>query len=200
MKKISYFLLAPLLFLFVTTLYAAGQPPVEMLKTTANQMLSALKNSGGKSSTVRKIVRQILLPRVDVPSMSRAVVGREYWTSASAAQRKEFENQFVKLVIKTYATPLSNYTNEKIKFYPIRGYDPSSNRTQVMSNIVRDNGPPIPVSYRLVKYGNDWKVYDFSVEGVSMVQSYRSQFESTLRQNGFEGLLKQLRKYNQGNQ
>lgn len=197
MKKIKWLVL-PILLAATTLVYAVNQQPVVMLKKTSDQMLAALKTTGGSEASVKKIVRRILLPKVDVNAMSRSVVGRHYWKQANSSQRSEFKNQFVKLVIKTYAAPLSSYTNEKIEFYPIRGFNSADKRTQVKSRIMRPDGPPIPVSYRLVRRGDSWKVYDFSVEGVSLIQSYRSQFADTLRQKGFTGLLDQLRRYNRG--
>ena len=198
MKKIKYLSIAVLLSFCATVFAATNQPPVVMLKKTADQMLVALKSTAGSTSAVKKVVRRLLLPKVDVTSMSRATVGRQYWSKASNAQRNEFKKQFTEMIITTYATPLANYKDETIQFYPIRNYSESAKRVQVYSKILRANGPAIPVSYRLVKRGNTWRVYDFSVEGVSMIQSYRSQFADTLRQSGFDGLLKQLRQHNRG--
>ena len=64
----------------------------------------------------------------------------------------------------------------------------------MQSTIVRANGQTIPVSYRLINQGGEWKVYDFSVEGVSLVQSYQSQFSNDLSQSGLGGLLEKMRK------
>jgi phospholipid transport system substrate-binding protein len=73
---------------------------------------------------------------------------------------------------------------------PLR--DVSAVRPQVESVIVRKNGQQIPVSYRMLQSGGTWKIYDFSVEGISMISSYRAQFDTILQQKGMAGLLAQL--------
>lgn len=171
--------------------------PVTMLQQTSDQMLNALKQNKpslkGNSAAIYRIVDKILLPQVDLESMSRSVVGRNYWAQATPAQKAEFKKLFTYQVTQTYSTALSSYQNEKIKFYPIRGYNSNEQRVQVQSVIIRGNGQTIPVSYRLVNNGGNWKVYDFSVEGVSLISSYQAQFANDLSQGGMAGLLAKMR-------
>jgi len=74
----------------------------------------------------------------------------------------------------------------------LRDYDASQNRVQVYSTIIRSGAPSVTLNYRVVKIGNEWKIYDFTAEGVSMVQSYRSQFADALNRGGLTELTKQL--------
>lgn len=175
---------------------AAPQPPVEMLDTAAQKMIHVLqKHQGelaGKQQLIYRCVEQNLLPHVDVMGMSRSVLGREAWSRASAAERAAFAKAFQQLVIRTYAAPLSKYAGETVRFYPMR--EPADGRfARVESEIIRPSGPPIPLAYNLVLKGEQWKVYDLSVEGVSLLQSYRSQFEAALQQ---ETLLQLIDKMN----
>lgn len=95
-------------------------------------------------------------------------------------------------MIRTYATPLAEYTDEKIKFLPIRGS--LENRfLRVNSVIIRSNGQNIPLSYSLVSKNGNWKIYDLSVEGVSLLQSFRSQFAEALRNSSMQEIIRQLR-------
>jgi phospholipid transport system substrate-binding protein len=175
-----------------------------MLKQTSASMLSALKENRAQLKNnprlIHRIVTQILLPHVDLDSMSRAVVGRSYWSQATSAQQQDFKKTFTDTVIRTYSTAISSYDEEQIKFYPIRGFSGGQTQTQVRSDIVRKNGQVIPISYRLLLKNGRWLVYDFSVEGVSLVQSYQSQFAGVLSQNGFAGLLTRLKQHNQAQQ
>ncbi|MGB6977372.1 MAG: ABC transporter substrate-binding protein [Gammaproteobacteria bacterium] len=193
---------AILLSFLITNVALAQDPvPLAMLKQTSSQMLSALKQNRpqlkGNTALVHRIVVKILLPHVDLDSMSRAVVGRSYWSQATPAQQSQFKKEFTDTVIRTYATAISSYDEEQIKFYPIRGFSPGQTQAQVRSDIIRKNGQVIPVSYRLILKNGQWLVYDFSVEGVSLVQSYQSQFAGVLSQSGFNGLLARLKQHNQ---
>lgn len=189
--KIKTYLVA-IFFLFASIAAFADAAPVEMLKSVASQMISQLDQNQGhiNSQVVSSIIHRVLLPHVDLETMSRSVVGKEYWNQATPAQREQFKRAFTNLVIKIYSAPLSSYNGETIEFKPLR--DGSGNRVQVESIVSRKNGQRIPVNYRLVQSGGSWKVYDFSVEGISMIRSYRTQFDGILQQKGMAGLLNNI--------
>lgn len=173
----------------------AAASPVDMLQTTTNQMLAALKKSENRNpQSLYRLVQSILLPHVNLDLMSEQVVGR-YWAQATPAQREEFKKEFTLFVTRTYSTALSSYTSQTVRFFPIRG-GVTGNRVQVNSAIIQENGQNISVSYRLIASGGQWKVYDFSVEGVSLVDNYRSQFADILRTQGLSGLNKNLQSRN----
>jgi phospholipid transport system substrate-binding protein len=83
-----------------------------------------------------------------------------------------------------------------VKFYPLRPGDINDGRVQIKSEILQSGGPAIPVNYRLLQEGDAWKVYDITVDGVSLIQSFRSQFASELSQGGMTQLLAALNKHN----
>jgi phospholipid transport system substrate-binding protein len=178
------------------SIFAAAAPsPVDMLQSTTNQMLEALKDTSNRNTqSLYRLVRTILLPHVDLDLMSQQITGR-YWAQATPEQRSEFKNQFTYFITRTYSTALSSYSNQKVQFYPIRG-GVNGNRVQVNSAIVQSNGQNVSVSYRLALAGGQWKVYDFSVEGVSLVDNYRSQFTDILRTQGLAGLNDRLKSRN----
>jgi phospholipid transport system substrate-binding protein len=177
------------------------QAPLVMLKKTADQMTGELDRYKGRlkgnDQFIYGIVRRILLPHFDLPSMSRGVVGKSYWEQASPALQKQFIDEFTFYVVRTYSGALASYDGEKIKFYPIRGFNPSAQRVEASSDIVRKSGPSVGLSYRLYQSGGAWIIYDFSVEGVSLVQNYRAQFASTLQQGGMTKLVADLHSHNQ---
>lgn len=182
-------------------LWAATSNPVQMLETTSNQMIAALKANKAtiKSNPmyVEGLARRILLPHVDVTSMSRLALGRNGWQSASSSQRTAFMQEFVTLLLRTYGTALASYTNQSVQFMPLRENPSNKTQIQVYSKIIQPGGPSIPMSYRLVRRGNQWYVYDMSVDGVSIVRSFRSQFSSELSQGGMPALLNAMRTHNQ---
>lgn len=172
--------------------------PVTQLQNIANQMVKSLEQNKSHLSNmnvIRGIVNRNLLPNVDLTRMSASVVGR-YWRDASATQKSQFKKEFAYLVTTTYAAALSSYDGDKVQFYPLRGNYAQQSTVSVRSLIVRASGQRIPVDYDLVREGSQWKVYDFSIENVSMVQSYRSQFAGVLSTSGISGLLQQLQQHN----
>ena len=142
---------------------------------------------------IHHAVQQYLLPHVDVNGMARSVVGRQAWGKASPAERAEFAHAFTQLVIRTYATPLAEYTSETIKFSPQRALT-NGQFTRVNSVIVRPSGQNIPLSYSLVSKNGQWKIYDLSVEGVSLLQSFRNQFGQILKNASLHTLTTQMGK------
>lgn len=186
--------------LLICSMAWAISSPLELLQNTSNQLISALQRNQAtlktKPQIVYGIVNQILLPHVDVMSMSSRALGRDAWLRATPNQRQAFAQQFVTLLIRTYSSALAQYTNEKVNFLPIRGDYYNLSRVQVNSVIVRESGPSINLSYRLMQEDGQWMLYDFSVDGVSIIESFRSQFVEELQQSGIEGLIAKLAQHN----
>lgn len=196
MKKI---ILASIGLLMCTMAWAISSP-IELLQNTSNQLISDLQRNQATLKTnpqvVYRIVNQILLPHVDVMSMSSKALGRDAWLRATPSQKQAFAQQFVTLLIRTYSSALAQYTNERVNFLPMRGDYNSQSRVQVNSVIVRESGPSINLSYRLIRVGDQWMLYDFSVDGVSIIESFRSQFVGELQSGGIDGLITKLAQHN----
>jgi phospholipid transport system substrate-binding protein len=192
-NSIRFFFVSLLLLSF--NLYASK--PVDVVQTAANHVVSELKkhkaNLKSNPKLVHQVVRQYIIPRVDTVGMSRSVLGRKAWYGASEGQKKAFEQQFVNLVIRTYSKALKNYDGEALRFYPLRGSAEGKRFVKVSSVIKRKNGKDIPLKYALVKKSGQWKVYDLSVEGVSLLQSFRSQFQRELKQGSLSQLINKLK-------
>lgn len=188
---------------FITLLFSlsvwAATSPVGMLKSTSDQMVSALKSNRLKikqsPSYVYTLTEKILLPHVDMTAMSRLALGRQHWSAATPKQREDFVQAFTGLMVRTYATALSSFTDEEIKFKPLRIDPAKEKRVQVDSLIIQRGGPSIPVSYRLFRRDGSWKVYDITVDGVSMVQSFHSQFTNEVAKGGMDGLLAAMKQH-----
>jgi len=179
----------------------AATSPVRVLREASNQMIAALHANRtairrGDSNVIHRIVKRTIIPHMALDRMASAVVGRYHWGRASQRQRRQFINAFVDLVINTYAAALSSYENQKVKFLPLRGNIRGLKFVQVNSLIVHDNGSSIPVNYQMILLGKRWKVKDFSVDGVVLTRSYRSQFAKILEKGGLSSLTEQLIKHN----
>ena len=187
-----------IVFCFISPLCFAVVSPATQLQTVANKMVSQLESNKTQlhnMSVIRRIVNQVLIPHVDLDRMSASVVGR-YWRTATAAQKSQFEKDFSYLVTTTYASALSSYNDDKVIFQPLREDFSTRQAVRVSSVIVRRNGQRIPITYDVSRHADAWKVYDFSIEHVSMVQSYRSQFSDVLAQGGMPALLSRLQRHN----
>ena len=173
----------------------AQNSPIPMLEQTANNIIATLKEN--KSSLknnpniIYKAVETNLLPIVDVAGMS--VLGRQAWSKATNTQRAQFSKAFTRLVIRTYSSPLAQYSDESVQFLPLRG-SLDSRFLRVNSIIIRAEGQNIPLSYSLVAKNGQWKIYDISVEGVSLLQSFRSQFAAALQNSSIDEVIKLMEK------
>lgn len=200
MQKFRQLVLVSLLVLLPVLAMAAVASPLDLLDKTAQQMLQALKANQASlqnnPDSVYDIVKRILLPQVDQETMARSVLGRDIWQSSSATEHKRFIEEYTFLLVRTYARALSSYEDQQVRFLPIReGYE-GKKFIEVNSLIIQRDGPSIPVSYRLRLVGERWKIYDISVDNVSMVQSYKAQFAEKVAQSGFEGLINSLTELN----
>ncbi|HVT63347.1 MAG TPA: ABC transporter substrate-binding protein [Legionellaceae bacterium] len=174
----------------------AQSSPVPMLEHTAQQIIDTLKANQSRlkqdPSIINQAIRTYLLPHIDVMGMSRSVLGRQAWNKATPAERNAFSNEFTQLVIRTYAAPLAEYSGETVTFMPLRG-SLDAHFIRVNSIISRPNGQRIPLSYNLVSKSGEWKVYDLNVEGVSLLQSFRTQFSDILQHGNMQDLIQQMR-------
>lgn len=193
MRVLKYIVLA-VCFAFASSIFAQSSP-VPMLEQAANKIIDTLKENKSSLQSnpeiVFKAVEQHLLPKVDVEGMSRSVLGRQAWNKASPDERVQFSKAFTRLVIRTYATPLAKYSDETVQFLPLRG-TLSGRFVRVNSVIVRSEGQNIPLSYSLVSKDGQWKIYDMSVEGVSLLQSFRSQFAQALQSSTISDVVKKM--------
>ena len=190
-------LLIILLFLNVA-IFAADPEPLTMMKNISNEMLGELDKNTGKlknnDKLIASLVDKILVPNFDLVDMSRTVVGREHWQSATTDVQQQFIKEFTRYITSTYSSALKAYDGEKMKFHPIRG--DITNRVKISSDLTMKNGSVVQLQYSLAKHTSRWLIYDFSVDGVSIVKNYNSQFAGSLRQHGLAGLVKELQKRN----
>jgi phospholipid transport system substrate-binding protein len=127
--------------------------------------------------------------RFDWEEMARRALGR-YWAQRTAEEKKEFVALFSELVERTYMGKVEDYSGEKVRY---EGETIDGNYAVVKVNIITQKNRDISVDYRLQKEGNEWLVYDVSIEGVSLVNNYRSQFNSIILQSSYQNLIKRLK-------
>lgn len=185
--------LASALWLF-SSLAVAGLAPDQLVKKTADDVIEVIKADkeiqAGNQQKIFALAEEKILPNFDFDKVSRMVLGKN-WTQATPEQKSAFQAEFKTLLLRTYATALSKYKNQTIEFKPYRAGSDADVAT-VKTAIQQSGGDPIAVDYSLSKKGEDWKVFDIVIEGVSLVTNYRSQFAQEIRQNGLDSLNKKL--------
>ena len=178
------------------TVPAAPEDPIIMLSNITNNVIKALQQSRpANTKEVYALVDKLILPYVDFDEMSIWVAGRKAWSKASDKTKEEFKDAFKILVVRTYATALNNYTNEKVEFGQQK-LNLNKERIQVSSVVVRQRKDNIKLDYRLIKHDNKWYVYDVIIEGVSILQGFQAQFSNEIRQKGLEKVIKQIEDHN----
>jgi phospholipid transport system substrate-binding protein len=187
------------LMLLLPCVVWAIDSPIIMLQSVSEQMIMSLKQHRveikNNPNYVCELTEKILVPHVDVDAMSRLALGRAYWLSATPVQREAFKKQFLTVMIRTYSSALSAYTDEEIQFKPLRVDPNDQERLQIDSLIIQRGGPAIPVTYRVFQRNGTWKVYDITVDGVSMVQSFHSQFAHQLSKGSMDDLLESMQQH-----
>lgn len=177
----------------------AQQAPDALVKTVSNDVLTALREDpdlrAGSRTKMAELIEQKVAPHFDFERMTRLAVGRN-WREATPEQQASLVAQFRALLIRSYSTAYSAYRNIAVEVKPLR-MQPSDDDVQVRSEIKLPGGaPPVNVDYSMIKSDAAWKVYDVTVDGVSLVTTYRSSFADDVRQNGIDGLIKSLQQKN----
>jgi phospholipid transport system substrate-binding protein len=126
--------------------------------------------------------------------MSKWVLGRN-WRSASEMQQAQFTDEFRILLIRTYARALLEYSEEEIVYLPVQ-INPDSNIVVVKTTIQQPGSNSIPINYSMHLSDGEWKAIDVSIDGISLVATYRGSFASKIRKSGFDSLIKDLSEHN----
>jgi len=178
----------------------ASQEPRLLVEEATERVLAALESEGERverdPQRLYGLVDEIILPHFDFRQMSRRVLGR-HWRGASPAQQARFVEEFRTLLVRTYATALADYSDAEVNVRPVRAAA-DADRVLVRTEVRPPAAPPFPVSYAMYRNDESWKVYDVSVDGVSLVITYRSSFSDEIQRNGIDSLVERLASRNRG--
>ncbi|HVN23003.1 MAG TPA: ABC transporter substrate-binding protein [Syntrophorhabdales bacterium] len=189
-KIVGAFLLGWLLL----PLAAFAGAPLDTVKANVNGVLEVLRDPKLKGEAGKKVKEQRITVAAeklfDFVELSKRTLGLN-WNNFSPDQRKEFVQLFENILKDAYVEKIIAYTNEQVDF--VKEVPLSENTVEVQSTVV-SKGAQVPINYRVIKKDNDWKVYDVVIEGVSLINNYRTQFREILGNNPPEKLLETLRK------
>lgn len=174
---------------------SAPDSPTEAMRTTVNQALGVLRDQELKKPERTEErgaqLKRIAGSRFDYGEMAKRSLGGQ-WEKLGERERQEFVDLFTEFLTATYMEKIHAYSGEEVTFLNERL---EGNYAEVKSLMVGKK-TEIPISYRLLLKGNDWKAYDVIVDGISLVRNYREQFATILRSSSYEQLLQILREKN----
>jgi phospholipid transport system substrate-binding protein len=181
-----------LLFIGMTVPAIAGEP-TEKIRQTTDKILSVLGSPAlrdpSRAKERRKLIRSAIGERFDWEEMARRSLAI-HWAKRTPEEKKEFVRLFSDLLERAYMSKIEEYSGEKVRY---EGEAIDGEYAVVKINIATKKSKDIPVEYRLKKDRNDWFVYDVSIEGVSLVNNYRTQFNSIILESTYENLVKKIK-------
>lgn len=185
--------LAALLLVAVVASGATDSPRLLVIKVS-NQVIEALHGEPDlakrDSNYVYALLNRTVVPHFDFTTMARLVLGH-YWRDANPRQQQRFIDAFRTYLVRVYAVSLAKYEDQKIDYKPLHAPE-TSDKVLVQTEVQQDGGPPIDLDYRMHRMGDEWKVYDVVIEGVSLVAGNRSSFAAEIRQGGIDNLTARL--------
>ena len=188
----AHTLLAGLVTLLAAAPAWAG-PPTEQLRGSIDRVVKTLDNpslKGDARTPERKAaVRRIANEIFDFAEIAKRSLGR-HWQGRSEAERKEFVGLFADLLERSYISKIELYGGEKILY---TGERIDGENASVTTKILTKNGTEVPIEYRLLRQGDRWLVYDVSIEGVSLVSNYRTQFNKIIQTSSYADLVKKMK-------
>jgi len=183
-----------LILCLIFPLSAFAGVPLETVKGHLDKVLDVLRDPSLKAESAKKAkkdrIRAISEKMFDFTELSKRTLAQN-WSKFNPEQQKEFVDLYTSLLENAYANKIMAYTDEKIVFS--KEVALTEKTVEVQSRVLRKNGD-IPIYYRVIMKDSSWRVYDIVIEGVSLINNYRSQFREILTNKPPESLLETLRK------
>ena len=172
--------------------------PDQLVQKITEEVLAAIKSdkqlAAGDKQKAMKLAEEKVLPYIDFEDATRLAVGRS-WSQATPEQKTRLVAEFRNMLVRTYSNAIQAYQGQTLKVLPSRG-EPKGDEATVRTQFVRAGGQPLPIDFQMRKTEKGWRVFDISVEGVSLVLTYRSEFDAVVKQEGIDGLIKRLAQKN----
>ncbi|VVC84959.1 ABC transporter substrate-binding protein [Sideroxydans sp. CL21] len=170
--------------------------PDVLIKNTVHEVLDVVRGDkelrSGNQKKLLELVDAKVLPHFNFEHMTKLAVGKS-WRTATPEQKKALMSEFRVLLVRTYTKAFTSYRDQVVEIKPFK-MDPAATDVTVKTAIVKPGSSqqPVLVDYDMEKMPDGWKVYDLTVEGVSLVTSYRGTFADQIQQVGIDGLIKTL--------
>ena len=185
---------------FASGASAQALGPEELVKQVTADVLGTIRSDKQLQAGDRKkalaLAEQKILPYVDFREAALLATGKA-WGTATSAQQTQIVNEFRALLVRIYSNAVGIYHGQTLKVLPLN-LAPGASEATVRNRYISGEGgrPPVAVNYSMKKDAEGWKIYDITVEGVSLVLTYRGEFEQITRVSGVDGLIKALQQKN----
>ena len=186
---------------FILQAFAAhGQDlgPEDLVRKITQEVLDAIRSdkelAAGDRQKALKLAEEKVLPHIDFEEATRLAVGRS-WNQASAQQKERLADEFRRMLVRTYSSAISSYQGQTMKVLPVR-MKPGDTEASVRNRYIRPGATPLQIDYSMRKTESGWKIYDIVVEGISLVITYRSEFDAVMKEQGVDGLIRRLSQKN----
>src|SRR5712691_8861475 len=187
---LMWVLVGSLLLASHVTRLQAGEP-MDKVHQTVDEVLTIINNKALQPQERRTQIRQAVLKRFGFAEMAQRSLG-QHWRTLTPQQQKEFVELFTDLLERSYINRIEGYSGGR-QGVRYTKEDISGDNATVNTEIVSGRCEPAAVEYRLLHKDNDWKAYDIIIEGVSLVNNYRTQFNTVIMKDSYAGLMKQMR-------
>ena len=194
MTALQKMILAVSMYCAVGVAHAAVVAPDQLIRNTVDEVIGIIKQDkdiqAGDPKKINALVDAKVLPHFDFTRMTQLAVGK-YWRTATPEQKQALASEFRNMLVRTYTKVFTVYRDQTVEVKPFR-MAPDDTEVTVKTVIIKPGSQPIPVDYEMKIAADGWKVFDISIEGVSMVMSYRGTFASEIQESGIDGLIKTL--------
>jgi phospholipid transport system substrate-binding protein len=167
--------------------------PTEQLKGSIDKIVPILENPAlkgdSKAKERRAAIRQVASDVFDFTESARRTLG-PHWERRTEQERQEFARLLGDLLERTFASRLEQYAGERIQY---TGESVDGNLATVKTTIITKSGAELPVDYQVLRRGDRWFVYDVWIEGVSLMNNYRVQFNKIIQTSSYEDLVRKLK-------
>ena len=165
-----------------------SQEVQDLLKKRLDSVLLVLQNEKLSFEAKKDEVSRIVTPMFDFPLMAKLTLGRKHWPTMTPQQQEKFTALFVDLLRGTYLDRISLYTDEQVVF---KNTAVVNRKVHILTDLV-SKGNNIEMLYKFYRTANGWKIYDLEIQGISLIVSYRNQFDEILSSGTIDDLIEQL--------
>jgi phospholipid transport system substrate-binding protein len=169
---------------------AYASTPTDVVKQVVNQALPVLRDKSTPLPQRRRQLRDLLEGHFDFADMARIALGY-HWRELNPTQRAEFTQLFTAFIENAYLSKIQDYSGQEVTV--LGENSEGQGFARVHSQIVQQGKPPLKVDYLLREMNGDWKIYDVTVDAISIIANYRNQFNRVINDKGFDKLMAEMR-------
>jgi phospholipid transport system substrate-binding protein len=198
MKTVVNSILGGLLAVVVMSTQAQEVAPDVLVKNVTTEVVELITKDkeirSGSRAKLIDVIEAKVLPHFNFGAMTALAMGQS-WSKATPEQKKRLVEEFKTLLVRTYASALAAYSEQRFDFRPLRAR-PTDTDVTVNVRVLQSGAQPVAIDYSMEKTAAGWKVYDVMVGGVSLVANYRTEFNAVVRESGIDGLIRNLQAKN----